>query len=73
MSDLRRTAEPARGPQIARWLHELATNGELPEGEFGSDAYLLEDWFSLAGSGTFGTYAGAVQELDAYLAQHARP
>jgi hypothetical protein len=74
MTDLRRAlaADPARGPQIARWLYELATSGEVPEDEFGSDPYALEDWFSLAGSG-IGTYDNAVRELDAYLARHARP
>ena len=75
MSDLRLAlaTNPSRGPQIARWLYQLATNGELPESEFGIDAYMLEDWFALASSGTFGTHEGAVKELDAYLAQHARP
>lgn len=75
MTDLRRdlAADPARGPQIARWLYELAINGELPEGEFGSEAYAVEDWFALAGSGTLGTYDSAVRELDAYLERHARP
>jgi len=75
MSDLRRALanDQSRGPQIARWLYELATNGDLPESEFGVDAYMLEDRFALASSGTFGTYESAVKELDAYLAQHARP
>ena len=75
MTDLRRdlAADPSRGPQIARWLYELATGGELPEGEFGSEAYALEDWFALASRGTLGTYDSAVRELDAYLGRHARP
>jgi hypothetical protein len=55
MTDLRRALadDPGRGPQIARWLYELATSGELPEQEFGSDAYVLGDWFALASSKTF--------------------
>ena len=75
MADLRRAlaADLTRGPQIARWLYELATNGELPEGEFGADAYALEDWFALASSRTFSTYDNAFKELDAYLGRHARP
>jgi hypothetical protein len=75
MTDLRRelAADPSRGPQIARWLYDLATKGELPEGEFGSEAYALENWFALAASGTLGTYDSAVSELDAYLGRHARP
>jgi hypothetical protein len=75
MSDLRRalSVDPTRGPQIARWLYQLAINGELPHAEFGSDAYMIEDWFTLASSGTFGTFEGAVRELDAYLERHARP
>ena len=75
MADLQRALahDPARGPQIARWLYELATSGELPEREFGSDAYVLEDWFALASSRTFGTYDSAVRELDAYLGRHAQP
>jgi hypothetical protein len=75
MTDLRRALgqDPARGPQIARWLYELATSGELPESEFGSDPYLMEDWFALASSGTFGTFESAVRELAAHLERHARP
>jgi len=74
MTDLRDAlaADSTRGPQIARWLYELAISGELPEGEFRSDVYGLEDLFALARSGV-GTYDSAVRELDAYLGRHARP
>jgi hypothetical protein len=75
MSDLRRALanDPGRGPEIARWLYELAISGELPEREFGWDTYRLENYFALASSGIFGTVDGAVRELDAYLERHARP
>src|SRR5438093_10536397 len=65
-------ANPARGPEIARWLYQLATSGELPEEHFGQEAYALEDWFALASSGTYGTYADALRHLEAYLERHAR-
>jgi hypothetical protein len=73
MVDLRTAlaAEPARGLGIARWLYQLATSGELPEEDFGQEAYSLEDWFYLASSGTYGTSADALRNLDAYLERHA--
>jgi len=73
MADLRDalTADPARGPHIARWLYELATSGELPDADFGSDAYALEDWFALASEG-IETYEGAVEELQGFLRRHER-
>jgi hypothetical protein len=74
MADLRTAlaAEPARGLEIAQWLYQLATSGELPEDQFGQEAYSLEDWFYLASSGTYGTSADALRHLDAYLERHAR-
>ncbi len=73
MADLRSAlaANPARGPEVARWLYQLATSGDLPEEHFGQEAYALEDWFALASSGTYGTYADALRHLEAYLERHA--
>ena len=73
MADLRRAlaSEPARGLEIAQWLHQLATSAELPEEQCGQEAYSLEDWFYLASSGTHGTSADALRNLDAYLERHA--
>jgi hypothetical protein len=73
MADLRTAlvANPARGPEIASWLYQLATGGELPEEQFGQDPYSLGDWFVLASSGTYGTTADAARALDPYLERHA--
>lgn len=73
MADLRSAllANPARGPEIAGWLYQLATTGELPEEQFGQEPYSLGDWFALASAGTYGTIADAVRALDAYLERYA--
>jgi hypothetical protein len=73
MADLRTAlaSEPARGLEIARWLYQLGTSGELPEEQFGQEAYSLEDWFYLASRGMYGTSADALRNLDAYLERHA--
>jgi len=59
--------DPGRGDEIARWLYSLAARGELPEAEFGTEAYALEDTFDLARQGIHGTVEGAVAELRTYL------
>ena len=73
MADLRIALadNPARGLEIAHWLYQLATSGELPEEHFGHEPYLLEDWFELARAGTHGTSADALRNLENYLERHA--
>jgi hypothetical protein len=73
MADLRSAlaTDPARGPEIASWLYRLAIDGDLPEEHFGLEPYSLEDFFELARAGTYGTFADALRDLDAYLEQHA--
>ena len=72
MADMRGAlaADPARGPEIARCLYRLAMGGDLPEEQFGHEAYVLEDCFDLASSG-IGTPAEAIHRLDEYLERHA--
>ena len=73
MADVRAAlaVNPERGPEIAAWLYRLAVNGELPDEQFGVEPYSLDDKFQLARSGTYGTLADALRDLDAYFERHA--
>lgn len=60
--------DPAQGALIARQLYMMTS--ELPENEFGSEAFSLDDSFDLVEFG-YGTHAEAVQRLRDYLEKHA--
>ncbi len=59
---------PSSGAQVARGVYVLAREGLLPEEEFGSEAWHLDDFFTDAG--IFEQGAGD-RELRAYLTRHA--
>lgn len=60
---------PDRGYALAHSLYELAVSGELPEDEFGSEPYALEDAFDRTG---VCTQRDAVASLRDYLVQQSQ-
>ncbi len=64
--------EPRLAPDAARWLEAAAIRGELPESEFGSEAYGLDDAFALAEQGSYGTVEQARDRLVAFLQEHSK-
>ena len=74
LNDLLETVErePRLAPDAARWLEAAANRGELPESEFGLEAFGLDDAFALAEQGTYGTLEDARDRLVAFLRQHSR-
>ena len=59
--------EPDRGHDVARWLHNMASLGYLPEEDFGYPPMILEENFALAADGVCGTYEDALAALQEYL------
>lgn len=64
--------EPRLAPDAARWLEAAAIRGELPESEFGSEAFELDDAFALAEQGSYGTVEQARDRLVAFLQEHSK-
>ena len=59
--------QPTAGPQIARMLGGLATDGLLASEEFGAEPYFLDEYFTEP----FYTRNEAGEELRAYLQAHS--
>lgn len=62
--------DPRLAADAARWLYHAALREELPEAEFGLEAYAVEDAFSLAEQGIYGTVGEARDRLLAFLREH---
>jgi hypothetical protein len=62
-------SETARGEQIANWLYTFAARGDLPEGDFGSEAYTLDDIFEGARAG-WNSSDQAISALREYLTRN---
>jgi hypothetical protein len=65
-------AEPALGPQVARYLYAAAAAGDLAVDQFGQEPLALDDEFALARQG-IGTVAEAQSRLEAFLRRHGEP
>lgn len=63
-------ADPNQGEAIATWLYRLALDGELPEADFGWQAFTLDDTFELVRMGS-AAHEDALAALHEYLAKHA--
>jgi hypothetical protein len=61
-----------RGRQAAAYLYEAVWAGALPPEHFGNQPYRLDDAFSLADSGVFGTRKEAMADLLGFFDTHAR-
>jgi hypothetical protein len=74
LSDLLATVgrDPSLGAAAARWLESAALRGDLPKSDFGAEAFMLADVFSLAEQGTYGTVGEAMDRLLVFLRQYAR-
>jgi hypothetical protein len=74
LSDLRRWMgnDIDRGAQVAHYLYALAGSDLLPVSEFGSEPYGLDDNFSLARAGSYGTLLDAMAHLQKWLDAHSQ-
>lgn len=64
-------ADPERGEQVAHHLYSLAANQLLPEDVFGAEAYLMDERFAFARSGTYGSLPEAHRFLAIWLHSHS--
>jgi hypothetical protein len=64
-------ADSSQGESIAKWLYDMASTGELPQSEFGTEIFGLGDSFSLAQQGFGGSREAGVERLHQYLILHA--
>ncbi len=62
-----------KAQHVATYLNSLAGTALLPEPHFGPEPYFLDDNFTLARQGTYGSLEDAFSELREWLRKHAIP